>query len=183
MNRHILGLTVFLVIVKTSFLLYWGFFAPQPFVHFTESEVYTETAANHQTNCFPKLDQPLSAPVDIATLDLENRLVNINLDLNHQFNFEPDKGFAVTLHFFTKDTQPREIGVETLWIQPEMVDDATNIANVRLTGSYSWLSQLKSNKSLYVIPRVARTNREARNLAVNYSDFEAIPVLLIAGKN
>lgn len=31
MNRHIIGLTVFLVIVKSTFLLYWAFFAPVNF--------------------------------------------------------------------------------------------------------------------------------------------------------
>lgn len=175
MNRHILGLTIFLVIVKTTFLLYWGFFAPQPFVHFTESEVYTETARSHQTNCFPKLDKPLSAPVDIATLDLKTGAFYMSLNSRKILDFDSEEPHRFSLAFYTKDPQPRRIGTE--FISPKNY----SAEQIEFTCFANWVAKnLKPNQTLYVVPYKFTSGKIP---VTSFDEANAIPVLLITGKN
>lgn len=181
-NRNLHGFAFFTLIIISTVLVKFAFFTAKPILQ--SPNVYVETAAGTKTHCFPQFTKPASAPVDIATLNLENRILDLNLDLNRQLNFEPRNGFAVTLHFFTKaQAEKRELAAETMWIDSSRLDNAANIANVRLTCSYQWLSRLKQSQNLYVVAKVAPTSAEASKLAVNYNEIEATPVLLIAGNN
>lgn len=169
MNRHILGLSVFLVIIKTTFLLYWGFFAPQPFVHFAQSEVYTETAPGHQTNCFPKLDKPLAAPVDSVILDSKTGKINISLDLSRKYDLDSSENAQIFLAIYTKDPQSRLI--TKILISPEYI----NGNHIELTCYLSGVTPLKANQNIYVVPY----NSTGKINPDNFDEAHAIPVLLI----
>ena len=169
MNRHILGLSVFLVIVKTTFLLYWGFFAPKPFVNFADNEVYTQNEVSNKTSCFPKLEKPLSAAVDIATLDLETGKFSLSLNSNSKSNLYLNEHQQIFLTFYTKDSQPRKIATE--FVASENYD-----ANqIEITRFVNWSRLLKPNQNLYVVPY----KYAGREISSGFDETNAIPVLLI----
>ncbi len=169
MNRHILGLSVFLVIVKTTFLLYWGFFAPKPFVNFVENEVYTQNEVTNKTSCFPKLEKPLSASVDIATLNLSTGKFSLSLNSNNKSDLYLNENRQVFLAIYTKDPQPRIIATE--FISPENYNDN----QIEITRSVNWGRLLKPNQNLYVVPY--KLTRKV--IPLNFDEDSAIPVLLI----
>jgi hypothetical protein len=169
MNRHILGLSVFLVIVKTTFLIYWGFFAPKPFVSFVENEVYTRSTPNNKTNCFPKLEKPLAAPVDSVILDSKTGKFNISLDLSRKYDLDSSENAQIFLAVYTKDPKPRLIS--TIFISPEYI----SVNQIQLTCYVSWVTSLKANQNLYVVPY----NSTGKIIPNNFDEAHAIPVLLI----
>jgi hypothetical protein len=138
-------------------------------------------------------------------LDLDTKVLDVNLNFGNQFNYSSENGVAVALHFYTKSPQPRKIGVETVWFKPNSVNSFDmryeaetkraslrsysknseadfTVGMIRKACSYSWTSQLRENQSVYVIAKTAPTMSEAKELAVEFNDSEAAPVLLYTDK-
>ena len=169
MNRHILGLSVFLVIVKTTFLLYWGFFAPKPFINFVENEVYTQNEVSNKTSCFPKLDKPLGASVDLATLNLETGKFSVSLNSINKSDLYLNGGKQIFLAIYTNDPQPHRIATEFV------SSENYNANQIEIDRYVAWARTLKQNQNLYVVP-YKFTEKETPS---SFDEANAIPVLVI----
>lgn len=172
-NRNIYGFVFFTLIVISTVFINYIFFQPAA-VQVEPPKSYT------RTECFTK-SKRVTEPVVVrqrvqqATLDLNSGLLHLNFNLSKQVNFEPTHGVAVVLDFYTKDSHPRKVGREVITVK------ADDLENIRLTCSFAWVSKLHRHQSLYVVPNVAPSRYEAKNIAVEFDDADAVPVLLFSG--
>jgi hypothetical protein len=118
MNRHILGFTLFVVIVKTTFLLYWGFFAPINFTSTVEKPVI-EKHTVYNTKC--NLRKKVSAELENVAVDPRDGSINANIYLNKGERISSLFSLKIRLYIFNLDSgevwsgesEPRMIGPDT----------------------------------------------------------------------
>jgi hypothetical protein len=190
MNRHILGLTLFLIIVKTSFFVYWGFFAPNSFFSMQTGchlqtkvqtqTVPTENAPSKKISCFPALhtDETTSAiaPAELTNLTIDFKDARIWATI--KTDLKSDKDFlSRTWRIYIFDEKKNFV-----WTS------STRPGGVRDDGLFVMFSEPLSNPSLFERKKnyYARVKISASpNDEVDESFFDlhkARPVLFNYGK-
>lgn len=101
MNRHIYGLTVFLVIVKTHFLLYWLFFAPVNFVSMPEISS-PNIVASFEKSKSCKMRNKLQIDLRSVEINIKEGTLYANADFTNLRDLSDLKGKRYVLHIFSE---------------------------------------------------------------------------------
>lgn len=172
MSRHIYGLTLFLIIVKIHFLLYWAFFAPVNFLSTQEVLNNQVVIVENESRMKSNHEKTRQAVLQNAAIDIENKTVSANIRFNDLDTAFLSNQFSVELRIFNKKSQ-----AET-FLKPISAAEANNVVTFKgeLPNYVKW-----SKKSNYY----ARINFSSCIVGVErISTIEqSIPVLIISDKN
>lgn len=101
MNRHIFGLTLFLIIVKIHFLLYWAFFAPINFLSTQPATVASRELVLVKTE--GDLKQKPAFELQNVIANFKDSSVSANIKINHnEVDFAERK---IRVQFFDENKQ------------------------------------------------------------------------------
>jgi hypothetical protein len=172
MNRHILGFTLFVVIVKTTFLLYWGFFAPINFTSTVEKPVIEQHTV-YNTKC--NLRKKVSASLRNVSVDPRDGSITANVSLNNVERVSDLSSLWIRLLIYSDDTGASTV----ITVKPAFFN--ADAKSYTYKGSSPWLEHLSSEANYYAQVEVLPTSElNVENAVINH--HEAIPVLLIRGK-
>jgi hypothetical protein len=104
MNRHIYGLTLFLVIVKIHFLLYWAFFAPVNFLSTLEAPKIYPVQREYVTRSKCNRSKEQRAVLQNAAIDFDNMKVSANVRFNDLETAFESNEFEIYLHVINEET-------------------------------------------------------------------------------
>jgi hypothetical protein len=159
MKKHIIGLTLFSIIVGTAIFIYGMFNVVN-----VEEEVFVIT----NTQTYPTTKSCRKFKEELKDSNLNKLMVKqavLNLQTK-QFNWElatPDIDEPIALHFFSKD------GNGTRYITSEQINNKFSHNGIlRYSSSYNWLNKRKSYENLYVI---AQFKSDAVNYSENYQVY------------
>ena len=172
MKKHIIGFTIFSIIVGTAAFIYAMF----NIVNVEEVFTPAYTPAYQGKSCW-KMKQDLkesnvdSPVVRQAVLDLKTKQLNWELAA-------PQTKSKIALHFFIKD----ENG--TRYINSALAPES-GFENgvIKATSSYLWLDNLDSYKNLYVVAEFTSwSNYQNKNNPPKFDSGRATSVLLYSGE-
>jgi len=172
MKKHIIGFTLFSIIVGTAAFIYAMFNVVN--VEEVFAPAYTPT---YQRNSCWKMKRDFkesnvgSPVIRQAVLDLKTKQLNWELAT-------PQPNSKIALHFFIKD----ESG--TRYINSALAPES-GFENgvVKATSSYLWLDNLDSYENLYVIAEItSRSDYKNKNNQPKFDQAKATSVLLYSGK-
>lgn len=186
-NRNIYGFVFFTLIVISTVFINYIFFQPaavqvEPPKSYTRTECFTKSKRVAETSARPRVEQ--------AVLDLKTNTFDLEVNLTKPYEFE-NEGIPVTLRFYTFDSQPLELATETIVIQPNSANrwhhwdvngKSSTTLKINKVFNRSWTRNLRSTQSLYVVPQVGFSVREAVPRSFEFNINNATPVLLVARK-
>ena len=139
MNRHIYGLTLFLIIVKIHFLLYWTFLAPVNFFSSPEA-VFKSNAQKIETTEF-KLRQKSDLKLQNVAVDFKSGAISANVKINS--NGDNSVVRRVRIQFFDENKEfVWASDIEDLYFTPQQ-------KSVSLNDCSDQLDFLNPNKNYY----------------------------------
>ena len=152
MKKHIIGLTLFSVIVSAAAIVYGLFNIP---------EIVSVSAPQYvpaqRTHC------KMRRGSKINSIEIRQAVFNVQ---TKQFDWElatPETDESIILHFFSKD------GRGTRYINSEKVANTLSRNGLlQFSNSYDWLNKRQSYENLYVI---AQFDSEAINYSENYQVY------------
>lgn len=174
MNRHIYGLTFFLIIVKIHFLLYWAFFVPSPYLTFIETSeipVADETSKikNSAKNGFP-INKIYSV------FDKRKGVIETVVYTNAIMG---DYDAYLVLRFFSKVKGQNEVYAESHFVQPRFGNFADGYIEYKISSPYKWIGESNLKENLYVTASLVSKKNQAEQIMIDILDeSEAIPVLI-----
>lgn len=175
MNRHIYGLTLFLIIVKIHFLLYWAFFAPINFFSSPEQlKNHAVIITNEPRTMSCNRNKERYAVLQNAALDIENMKVSANVRFSNLETAFDANDFVPFLRIFNEETN------ETVILKPIRRAEANSVVTFQgdLPKNEKW-----NPKSNYYT-QIDFENGGSRELLKGISSIEqAVPVLIISDKN
>ncbi|HEX8267366.1 MAG TPA: hypothetical protein VF596_18345 [Pyrinomonadaceae bacterium] len=177
MNRHIYGLTLFLIIVKIHFLLYWAFFAPINFfsTQDTPNTTVTQIENNEKPLCSNTVfnaSQIISVLHNIS-INTKRNIVTANIGIKNLDRIDLTQ-LKPQIHIFNKETN------ETIVLRKIHMEKDTN-NNLIITSvipfSTTWYKKSNYYAQVYFMDHKISDNK------VEDSSFESsVPVLLIREK-
>lgn len=173
MNRHIWGLTLFAVIVKTTVLIYWAFFAPVSFLSASISDppAIIEVRSEPGRKC--NLRKPLKADLKTVEIDVRNGYVTATVDLKNMQSVSDLPANKLRLHIFTEDMRPVWSGETTpAFIDSDVVFKKYSPDLIGLNRKVNYYAQIE------MLP-ASGIRRESLVYEVKF----ATPVTLSIGKN
>ena len=172
MKKHVIGFTLFSIIVGTAAFIYAMFNIVN--VEEVFAPAYTPT---YQTKSCWKTkrdfkESSVGAPVvRQAVLDLRTKQLNWELAA-------PQTNSIIALHFFVKDKSGARYINSAL--APE---SGFENGVIKATSSYRWLDNLDSYENLYVIAEfTSRSNYQNKNNPPKFDSAKATSVLLYSGE-
>lgn len=174
MNRHIYGLTLFLIIVKIHFLLYWAFFAPINF--FSNPEVVKTrgiaVAEDSRKNC--NLYKKREAVLQNAAIDIENLKVSANVRFNDLQTAFDSNEFVPVLRIFNEEMS------ESVILKPNFSVEAGKVVSFKgeLPANVKWNS--KANYYTQIDFEYEGFPKASKQIS---SIEQAVPVLIIRDKH
>ncbi len=172
MKKHIIGFTLFSIIVGTAAFIYTMFNVVKV------EEVFTPAySPTYQRNSCWKMKRDLKESnvsfliVRQAVFDLKTKQLNWELTA-------PQINSKIALHFFVKDKN------ETRYINSVLAPGLSYENGVmKATSSYEWLDNLDSYENLYVMPEyTTREKFENKNVLPKFVAGKATSVLLYSGE-
>lgn len=172
MKKHIIGFTLFSIIVGTAAFIYAMFNVVKVEEVFTPA--YTPT---YQRNSCWKMKRELketsvaSPVVRQAVLDLKTKQLNWELAA-------PLSNSQIALHFFVKDENGTRY-INSAFVPKSGFENGVNKA----TSSYQWLDNLDSYENLYVTAEFTTwSDYQNRRLQPKFDAGRATSVLLYSGE-
>ncbi|HZH35132.1 MAG TPA: hypothetical protein VEX64_09845 [Pyrinomonadaceae bacterium] len=173
MNRHILGFTLFVVIVKTTFLLYWGFFAPINFTSTVQKPLTVEKQATVTTKC--NLKRRFSAELQNVAVDPRDGSINANIYLNKGERISSLFSLKIRLYIFNLDSGEVWSGES----EPRMISPDTK--NFIFNKTSSELQKLRKETNYYAHIEILGADGSSIEDPA-FRTRPSTPVLLIGGK-
>jgi hypothetical protein len=168
MNRHIFGLTLFLVVFKIHFLLYWAFFAPINFYSVYEPPAVKRIEPTREPyKCGLKADNKhnLFQPEVInAVVAAKGKIsANVRLTRYNALYLESEPNVWFRLHVFDESRKPVWIGEQKLFLNKDKFAQ-----DVLFEMSDAALRRLDKNKNYYAqIETIMTPERASDNFSYN----------------
>lgn len=172
MNRHIYGLTVFLVIVKTHFLLYWLFFAPVNFIS-TQEVINLEVSplkVEESKSC--KKARAVKADLRFVEIDVKRGVVSASIDFPKLEQISDLSFKSYRMHIFTQDLRSVWIGD----VKPAFIED--NLP-VTFKGSSPEFKKLSRKVNYYAQIDILPYSESPKSEYAVYGIQQATPILLV----
>ncbi|MDQ4123623.1 MAG: hypothetical protein M3209_19465 [Acidobacteriota bacterium] len=124
MNRHIYGLTLFLIIVKIHLLLYWAFFAPVNFYSVSQPPIVETVAPKAE---YPKCRSQRYNTHSLFHPELTNAVIgskgrisaNVRLTRYKALHLENEPDIWFRLHIFDENQTPVWIGEKQMTLNKD----------------------------------------------------------------
>lgn len=182
MNRHIYGLSLFLIVVKTHFLLYWAFFAPVNFYSVSQPPIVetvvpkTESSDKCRSKSFnthslfhPELTNPVIGSKGKIS-------AKVRLTRYKALYLENDPTVWFRLHIFDENQTPVWIGEQQLTL-----DKAKFSQDILFEMSDGAFSRFDRRKNYYAQIETI-LNPRLESVSFSYNPNRAREVLLNHGR-
>lgn len=181
MNQNVFGVILFSFIVGIAIFIS-EFFIALP----TPPAVYERPVYESRTSCRKKVDTQ-AIPAEISSIKVWQAVLNaetgkLYTDFSVKKGNFRDESIGVALHFFVKDGRgTRYLATETVALSPEFNYDGK--ADHSVLSSYQWLDDLQRRDNLYVVAESSIPFQKSKNLEPKFDEANAVPVLLMKGRN
>ncbi len=181
MNQNVFGVILFSFIVGTAIFVS-EFFVTLP----TPPPVYERPVYESRTSCRKNMVTQ-TVPAEIASIKVRQAVLNaetgkLYTDFLVKRESPQTQTVGVALHFFVKDGRgTRYLATETVALSPEFNYDEK--ANNSVVSSYQWLDDLQRRDNLYVVAESSIPFQKSKNLEPKFDEANAVPVLLMKGRN
>lgn len=176
MKQNIFGAILFSVIVGTAV------YVSRPTIILPTPPAVEERPVYESRNSCRRVANNQLPKIKITQAVLNPRTNQLNTSLAIERQYPSNAHFGVTYHFFAKDgAENRYLASETFGVQPNF--DSGNRTTHEILSSYNWLDDLDAKNNLYLIAVTTNEGFAKNNSIPRFDEFNAVPVLLMKGKN